>query len=464
MSYDADAIRTRLSAAVSAMQSLAPEGKRIILAVSGGSDSTGLMHVAAAALPDFANRVVVGFVDHGLREVDSEWELVLGHSRVLGLTATRLVIPREEALEAKHRGSLQAWARNARYALLFELAKRVGADRIATGHTRDDQAETFLLRLLRGAGLDGLGGIAPYRDSRDGIAVVRPLLDVSREQIRNALGEMRVEWCEDPSNVDPRHLRVRIRQELLPLMEQLQSGVAERMAAATAELRDTSEYLSNAIENGNVLTKLRLCGGVRVGKETFASFPRALWGRLLRFALREVRGDLNGIDRGHYELLLQLISDNRSTSRVPLPGGISVYAHRGSLFAFPIALPARPTGSGQPVASGAQLWNVRFAALGAAAEIEQRKDGSSSCAVADLELRARRLGDRIYGSTAKLKSVLSESGVPRPYRDFVPVVALGDEIVSCPGLISSRIDGIVVRWVLEDDAPFLDVDFPLACR
>jgi tRNA(Ile)-lysidine synthase len=464
MPYDADAIRNRLFAAVTAMQTLLPEGKRVVLAVSGGSDSTGLMHVAAAALASCAERAVVGFVDHGLREVDDEWELVAGHAKALGLAATRLMIPREEALEAKKHGSLQAWARDARYALLFELAKRVGADRVATGHTRDDQAETFLLRLLRGAGLDGLGGIAPYRDSRDGIAVVRPLLDVSREEIRNVLGEMNVAWAEDPSNTDARHLRVRIRRELLPLMEQLQSGVAERMAATAEELRGTSAYLASAIEDGNVLTKLRLCGGVRLGAETFASFPRALWGRLVRFALREVRGDLNGIDRGHYELLLQLISDKRSTSRVPLPGGVSVYAHRGSLFAFPIALPARPTGSGQPVAAGARVWNVRFAALGAAAEIEQREKGSLPFAMADLELRARRLGDRIFGSTAKLKAVLSEGGVPRPYRDFVPVLALGDEIVSCPGLIPCRIDGVVARWVLEDNAPFLDVDFPLARR
>jgi tRNA(Ile)-lysidine synthase len=458
-------IRTRLAAAAASMRTLLPEGKRIVLAVSGGSDSIGMMHLAAAALgAGIGERAVVGFVDHRLRGVEAEWELVSKAAASLGLPATRLLIPEEEAREARERGSLQAWARDARYELLFALAARVGADRVATGHTRDDQAETFLIRLLRGAGLDGLGSIAPYRDSRDGIAVVRPMLDVGREEIRGALKELEIPWAEDPSNVDPRHLRVRVRNELLPLMEELQPRVAERIAAVSSELRGTSAYLSSAIEDGGVLTELRLCGGVRIDAAAFTSFPRTLWGRLVRHALRAVRGDLERLDRAHYALIMQLIADGRSTSRIPLPGGASVYLHRGALFAFPGELPPRPTGAGQPVASGARLWRVRFAALGAAAEIERRDDSPLPCSITDLELRARRPGDRISGSATKLKEVLSDGGVPRPYRDFIPLLASGDEIVSCPGLVSSRLDGVVVRWVLDDAAPFLDVDFPRAPR
>ena len=424
----------------------------------------GLMHAAAAALDDCAEKPVVGFVDHGLRDVEAEWAIVAEGARRLGVPATRLVIPKEEAAEAKRRGSLQAWARDARYALLFDFAARVGADRVATGHTRDDQAETFLLRLMRGAGLDGLGGIAPYRDSRDGIAVVRPLLDLDRAEIRDALRAAEIPWADDPSNEDARHLRVRVRRELLPLMEELQPHAAQRIAAAAAELRGTSAYLSRTIADGDVFSRLRLCGGVRIGADVFASFPRALWGRLVRHALQEIRGDLNGLDRGHYELLIQLVADKRSTARVPLPGGVSAYAHRGALIAFPMALPPRPTGAGQPVVAGARLWRVRFAALGAAADVECREGGGAVCDVTDLELRARRVGDRLFGSSTKLKAVLSEGGVPRPYRDYVPVLAIGDEIVSCPGLIASRLEGVVVRWLLEDNAPFLDVDFPLARR
>lgn len=456
-----EAAAARLAPAKAAMRALVPEGRRVVLAVSGGSDSMGMMHVAAAAFgAGRRERAVVGFVDHGLRDVDAEWALVREAASSLGLAASRLVVPEVEARDARGRGSMQSWARDARYGLLFSFAGEVGADRVAMGHTRDDQAETFLIRLLRGAGLDGLGGIAPYRESRVGVAVIRPMLDTGRGEIRAALRELGVSWAEDPGNADPRHLRARVRHELLPLMEQLQPHVAERIAAASGELRGTGDYLARAVGEGGALTELRLCGGVRVDAATFAAFPRALWGRLVRHALRAVRGDLRRLERAHYDLVMQLLADGRSTSRVPLPGGASVYAHRGALLAFPGELPPRPTGAGQPVASGPRLWRVRFAALGAAAEIERRDDSPLPCAITDLELRARRPGDRVLGSATKLKEVLSAGGVPRPYRDFVPLLAAGDGIVSCPGLVASRLGGVIVRWVLDDGAPFLDVDFP----
>ncbi|MCK9461277.1 MAG: tRNA lysidine(34) synthetase TilS [Proteobacteria bacterium] len=460
----ASALRKALGPAFTALRTLFPKDRPVVVAVSGGSDSMGLLHAAAAWARDDAGggcTVAAGFVDHGLRDVDSEWAIVEEAARALELRAVRLLIAREEAAAAREAGSLQSWAREARYRALFTLATEVGANVVATGHTRDDQAETFLMRLLRGSGLDGLGGIPPIREQRGGMIVARPLLDLGREEIRAALLAIGARWAEDPSNADPRFLRTRIRRELLPLMEQLQPRAAVRIAATAGELRGASAYLERAVEGQGALVPLRLAGGVRADAAAFASVPRALWGRFIRHALRTVRGDLQGIDRGHYELILQLLADGKSTSRIPLPGGAVAYLYRGSLFTFPRALPQRPTGAGQPVAAGPRLWRARFAALGAVCEIEVAEDAPRSLRVADLELRARCKGDRVFGSSKKLKQLLLEGGVPRPYRDFVPVLALGDEVLSCPGHLQSRVGGIVVRWLLDDGAPFLDLDFPL---
>jgi tRNA(Ile)-lysidine synthase len=460
----AEALHKALGPAFAAMRRMIPDGQPLVLAVSGGSDSMGLLHTAAAWRREDAGRacaMTVGFVDHGLRDIDAEWKLVAEAARALDIAAVRLAIPREEAAAAHEGGGVQAWAREARYRALSHLAAEVGAAVIATGHTRDDQAETFVMRLLRGAGLDGLGGIPPRRELRDGVAIVRPLLDLGREEIRGALGALEIPWIEDPSNADPRYLRTRIRRELLPLMEQLQPRAAARIAATAAELRSAAAYLSSAVEGEGTLVPLRFAGGVRADAKVFAALPRALWGRFIRHALRAVRGDLQRIDRGHYDLLLQLLTDKKSTSRIPLPGGAVAYVYRGSLLAFPHALPQRPTGAGQPVAAGARLWRARFAALGAVAEIEATPTASKTFEIADLELRARQPGDRVMGSSKKLKQLLLEGGVPRPYRDFVPVLALGNEIVSCPGHLLSCVDGLVVRWLLDDAAPFLDLDFPL---
>jgi tRNA(Ile)-lysidine synthetase-like protein len=162
------------------------------------------------------------------------------------------------------------------------------------------------------------------------------------------------------------------------------------------------------------------------------------------------------VERSHLNQIEQLISRAGSGGPLPLPGDVAVHVYRGALFAFPGPLPERPTGSGQPVAAGHGLWNARFAALGAIAEIRcTRRD-----LVEDLEVRARRPGDRLEGSERKLKELLSERRVPRPYRDFVPVLAAGDRIVASPSLLRCRREGIDVRWVLDDEAPFLDFDFP----
>ncbi|HET7340988.1 MAG TPA: tRNA lysidine(34) synthetase TilS, partial [Methylomirabilota bacterium] len=182
-------------------------GETVLVAVSGGADSVALLHLLHALAPAWRLRLHVLHVDHGLRP-DSAADA--GLVRALG---ARLGVEVDVARVRVGAGSVEAAARAARYEALEASADRVGAARIAVGHTADDQAETVLMRVLGGAGVRGLAAIPPVRGR-----IIRPLIGLRRDALRRMLREAGVAWVEDPTNRDPKFLRNRIRHELLPLL------------------------------------------------------------------------------------------------------------------------------------------------------------------------------------------------------------------------------------------------------
>jgi tRNA(Ile)-lysidine synthetase-like protein len=222
------------------------------------------------------------------------------------------------------------------------------------------------------------------------------------------------------------------------------------------EAAGVSRFLDDLLSSEKFCENLRLAKGVKVDSQVFERTPRSIWPRLIRLALRRARGDLRRVERAHLNPVEELIRAGGTGGPLPIPGAAEVHVDRGTLLVFPSQPPDRPTGSGQPAVAGSGVWNVRFAALGAIAEI--RTSGPEL--VEDLEVRARRKGDRVYGSRSKFKELLIEHRVPRPYRNFVPVLASGDRIVACPGLLRCRREGVEVSWLLDEEAPYLDIDFP----
>ncbi|HKK07645.1 MAG TPA: tRNA lysidine(34) synthetase TilS, partial [Gemmatimonadota bacterium] len=188
---------------------LLPRGGRVVVALSGGPDSTALLHLLLGVAGELDLSLVAAHFDHGLRsESAAEAERVRARSRALGVPcrvdrAASELEPRQETF------------REARYRFLRRVARDVGAGRIATGHQADDQAETVLFRVLRGTGLRGLGGIPARRGS-----IVRPLLPFWKEEIVAFLEARGLEWLEDPSNRDPRWERARLRTRVLPALEE----------------------------------------------------------------------------------------------------------------------------------------------------------------------------------------------------------------------------------------------------
>ena len=215
---------------------------RVILAVSGGPDSTALLSLAARWRAGRQNGpvLVAATIDHRLRREAKK------EAAAVARLAKRLKIPHHTLVWAgkKPKTGLQEAARAARYSLLLGLARKVDADAIATAHTRDDQAETILHRIARGSGISGLAGIRRQRE-RDGIVLLRPLLDVPKTRLVATLRQARIPFADDPSNRDPRFLRARLRR-LAPGLERegIDAGklslLARRLARANAAIEQAA--------------------------------------------------------------------------------------------------------------------------------------------------------------------------------------------------------------------------------
>lgn len=219
-----------------ACQYLFPDRCRVVVAVSGGADSLALLHLLVASELRPCDALLVAHFDHGLRsDSGDDARFVVEEANKLGLA---WVVELWQPVATKL-GNLAGRARQARYDFLLRCALRFGATRIVTGHHQDDQAETFLERLLRGSGVRGLGAMQSVRvlakDAESEVTLVRPLLSFSRAEIRRWLTQHGLDWREDPSNRKPTARRNRIRHEALPILQEIADGGVAQRLAATAE-------------------------------------------------------------------------------------------------------------------------------------------------------------------------------------------------------------------------------------
>jgi tRNA(Ile)-lysidine synthase len=335
------------------------------------------------------------------------------------------------------------------------MAGEVGASRIALGHTADDQAETLLLRLLRGAGRGGLAGMRPARGR-----LLRPLLGATRADVRHFLADRGVACALDRSNADLRHARNRVRRLVLPLMAaEFNPGIVRGLAALAGRLRDEESILEAlAAERA-----ARLVDATRL-QVAVAEEPAALGRRIVRRWLEQ--GTRRGVAAEQVERVLDLARGLRRGT-VALPGPVRVVREGGRLIrrtgreaaASTFCLTVAPGGSA--VASG---WRLTLSPPGPLATADVGA-APGAWAVFDAEalrdglvVRSRRPGDRIHLpgiGTRKLQDVLVDAKVPREARDALPLVVVAGEIVWVPGVARSAGAAVgpqtraVVRGVFE---------------
>jgi tRNA(Ile)-lysidine synthase len=432
-------------------------GDRVLVALSGGPDSVALTRLLGE-LEGSGELSIAGIahLNHGLREAaneDEEYCRAMAAERALPFRSDLVDV---RALAARLGTSLEDAGRRARYELFERVATELSADVIATGHTRDDQAETFLLRLLRGAGPRGLGGIHPKVGR-----VVRPLLEIGRDELREYLASVGQVFRDDESNRDLSIPRNRVRHELLPLLSRdFSPGITDVLAReATIARQDEDRLQQEAIDLLDLIVLRNEAGisgeaAVELDARALSALHPALAVRVARIAMETVApGRFVGFD--HVERLLALARDPRGEGALSLPGQHAV--RRGETlvldsrrddaqpfsnsFRVSLSIPGEVVLAPQGWAVSATRCDGGDTQLGQSpgtlkVECPRLEQTVAADGLAlPLAVRSRRPGDRLSplgmgGRQKKVQDVLVDRKVPREGRDSLPlVVDSADKIV-----------------------------------
>src|SRR5215471_15773921 len=318
---------------------LAPGGDKVVVAVSGGADSVALL----LALDELVRagkintEIVVAHLNHKLRRAaaaDARW--VESLAKQLG----HRVVVRGADIKTRARKSndnLEQAARRVRYEFLGKVAKSISANLVLTGHTMNDQAETVLLNLIRGSGSDGLRGIEPLRPLVAGgeIILARPLVSwAARADTESYCRRLSISYREDEMNLDESFARVRVRRQLLPLLEQFNPKFIQGVARSAEIMREDSNALEGAARRLLELSKNanhRSEESNSLRADLLRVSPAALRRRALRLWLSRQRGDLSRIEHAHIIAIEKLLLSKKSGRAIELPGGATAYRRAGML-------------------------------------------------------------------------------------------------------------------------------------
>lgn len=396
---------------------MVPEQGTVLCAVSGGADSVYLL----CRLQDLQSlrpfHLVAAHYNHRLRGAESDRD----EAFVRDLCAKRdipcLVGGGDVAEEATRRGKgIEETARAMRYAFLQGAAEECGAARIATGHTADDNAETLLLHLIRGSGLQGLAGIPPRRDN-----LIRPLLTTTRQSIEDYLRLYDIPHMEDSSNRDDAYSRNKVRHQIVPLLEEINPWFTQRMRDTIRYLRADNDFLN--AQAAQICQSARWAeDNIVIEARLLAQAPSAVAPRCAR-RLLEMMGDGDtDCAAAHLNAIVDLCRGDDPSAVCFLPGGVLVQrVYKDLLFTTeadpaPFAAVALHAGENPVAGTG---WTVRV-----------------SAPTPGLVARSRKVGDEITlpkRGTKSVKKLFIDEKIPRRLRDQIPVVADEDGVLALAG-------------------------------
>jgi tRNA(Ile)-lysidine synthase len=440
---------TKMRATVAGYGLFAP-GQTVVIGVSGGPDSTALLHALVGLRREWGLSLVAAHLDHGFRgaeaEGDADYVAYLCAQWEVPCHRERIDVP---ALCRRRHLSAQEAAREVRHAFLRRTAAAADADRIALAHTRSDRIETVLLNVLRGTGLEGLGALPPIDPP-----LVRPLIDVERALVEAYCDAQGLHPRHDSSNDRPDYRRNRLRAELLPY---LATYYNERVSDALVRLADLAAADNALLEalTDEALARVTLQqtgASVRLNGETFRELPPALQRRVLRRAIRIVRGHLQNLGFAPLESVLKAIARGERGSR-DLPfaeagpirlrydrTAIEIVREVGAASPLPWKYELQVPGSIELPRAG-MIAEVRIASTRAEVERWQREcridleeKRAFLFAKADvtppLVARSRKPGDRIrprgLGGRKKLQDLFTDAKVPRADRENIPILVDAD--------------------------------------
>lgn len=433
-------------------------GESILVGVSGGPDSTALLHILHTVAPSFRLTLAVAHFNHGIRPGAAEEDAVFVQKM-----ADRLNLPffLGQASVLTPSGSLEEQARDARYAFFKSLMDKHGQTKIALGHHKDDNAEAVLINLLRGSGIRGLAGIPPMRNH----GVVRPLIRLSRAEILDYLDKNRIPFVEDATNENQAYLRNRIRHHLMPLLQDTYSSNIVDILNRTADLcREEETWLNSRLRPLLDRTVASAADDrLELHLPVLASEPLAVQRRLIRGALNCWRGSLRRIGMHHIDTLIELIAEGSEKKRTSLPDNIEakrsatrlVFAYRSrtksldtakhSGFSYHIAdADGFPECIDLPDSDGRLIFEQlsRPEPKGSSLYHSDQAWFDLDKLVFPLVIRYFKPGDRMnpYGmrGTQKVKNLFIDKKIPSDMRSTIPILADGKSILWIAGIRRSN--------------------------
>lgn len=292
---------------------------RVIVGVSGGPDSVSLIYILNGLKKELDILLYVAHLNHTLRgqESDKDMEFAIDLAKKLELPISTDCIDVASCAK-KEQLSLEECARDVRYNFFVRIAEKVNANKIAVGHTKDDQSETVLMRLLRGSGAQGLCGIPPVRKT-DGLYIIRPLIEVWKKDIAVYLKDNKITARQDSSNESMDYFRNRVRHHLLPVIKEYNPNIKETLSNMAENLCDDFEYINIMAKNKFISCAVKnRCGKITIDIKKLSKYHTAIQKQVLRLAISEIEGSLNGVEFRHWKELEDLIINRPPNSIVDL--------------------------------------------------------------------------------------------------------------------------------------------------
>ena len=430
----------------------------LLVAVSGGPDSVCLLHILANLKDELGIKLHVAHLNHQLRGAESEAD-----AQYVSDLARRLDIPATieqrdvRGYKAQARISLEEAAREVRYTFLAQVARSIGADRAAVGHTTDDHIETILMHLIRGTGTKGLRGLQPcteWKSKTGSLIIIRPLLEVSRDETAGYCHRHDLKPQIDASNLSLSPLRNRIRHQLLPLLRSYNPRVDKALLRTAQIASDELAFLDKEIARIWDEIAREQANTIILNKESFGQLPSALKRHLLRASIEKLLGNIRDIETRHIEQIMAALT-KPAGRRLSLPGGLifSIDYDRYLLGQDPSTLTPLPPLSGEfplkiPGENSLPGWHIEATiipseaiqddASGYKAYLDFDKTGS------DLMVRSRQRGDRFQplglSQPKKLSEFMIDAKIPHTWRQKIPIICSPKHIVW------------VVGWRIDDRA------------
>ncbi|MEW6008412.1 MAG: tRNA lysidine(34) synthetase TilS [Candidatus Omnitrophota bacterium] len=300
------------------------KGDSVLVGASGGPDSTALVYVLNSLKKELKITLRLAHLNHLLRRTESYRDM-----EFVKKTAKKLNIPIDLKIvnisKLANKGSVEEFSRKERHKFFREIVRKCSIKKIALGHNQDDQAETVLMRLIRGSGLYGLQGIVPNR-LLEGLTFVRPLLEVSRSDINSYLKRIKVKPCTDSSNLENTFFRNKIRNRLIPFLESgFDRNIKKHLANLAQILSLDYQYLETAAKtrlDTTVTTKTK--SKVSFDLKKFLKLHIAIQRMIIRMAISHILGSTRKFDYRHWQEIEDLIRNRPIDSVVDLPKGLSV--------------------------------------------------------------------------------------------------------------------------------------------